>query len=81
MVVVAGIGGFLLAVLGGDFGNPQDRRFGGQAGFYAVVGIGILSAVYARRRKPMWFLIGSVGTYIGLLTASTVVGLIRNALA
>ncbi len=40
--------------------DSPDARSAGIALFYGALGIGVLSAVYAQRRKPLWFLLGLV---------------------
>lgn len=80
LMAVGGVFGAFLSVLGQDFDTPQSpesRRFAGQAILMAVVGIGILSAVYARRRKSMWFLIGAGVVIVALALTAFVGGIVR----
>jgi zinc ribbon protein len=47
------------------------------AGAYAVFGAGWLVAIYSKRRKTLWFVLGSAGAYLALAIASFIVGAIR----
>jgi hypothetical protein len=80
VMAVAGVFVALIYVLGQDFDapqSPQSLRSAGQATWMAIVGVGILSAVYARRRKPMWFLIGAGVVFVTLNIVAFVNGIVR----
>jgi hypothetical protein len=50
---------------------------GASPGFYAVVGTGWLVAIYSKRRKTLWFFLGSAAAYLALAFAAFIIGAIR----
>ena len=77
LLVLMGVVVTLASAYYGDAQTPEARRTTASAGFYAVVGIGILSAVYARKRRALWFIIGCIGTFLALTTISTLFRFLR----